>query len=366
MNTRNWTIIGVIAVLALCALCIGALALGGLFAAGVFTYRDVVRSPVGPRVESTIEEQKSFEVQTPAFLEITNNFGTTDIRASETLSGTFQVTMVKTGYGDDIAQADANLETLQVDTEESENRVIIQVEEPRIQSGTRSAKVDLRVRVPAETTVSVDSSTGQISLSGTSGKAVLHSEFGEVGVSDFSGGLSVNTGSGAIRVTQVGLLPSGNGDISLTTQFGQIRLENIQTGRLEVTSSSGQLQLSDVHSEGDAQVESEFGQITWQTGSVDHLVVKSSSGQVHLQDLDFSDEIQVETTFGEVRFRLPQESAFDVNLQTDLGRIESEFDVARTGLLQEKHWIGTVNGGGPQLTITTQSGSIFLETNPQN
>jgi DUF4097 and DUF4098 domain-containing protein YvlB len=124
--------------------------------------------------------------------------------------------------------------------------------------------------------------------------------------------------------------------------------------------------LSDVQSEGDAQVETEFGQITWQTGSVDHLVVKSNSGQVHLQDLDFSDEIQVETTFGEVRFRLPQESAFDVNLQTDLGRIESEFDVARTGSPQAKHWIGTVNGGGPQLTITTQSGSIFLETNPQN
>jgi hypothetical protein len=231
MNTKTWTIVGVIAALALCALCIGALALGGLFAAGVFTYRDVVRSPVGSRVESTVEEQNSFEVQTPAFLEITNNFGATDIQASETLSGTFQVTMVKTGYGNDIVEAGANLENLQISTEESENRVMIQVEEPRTQGGTRSAKVDFRILVPAQTTVTVDSSTGQISLVGTGGKAVLHSEFGEVRVTDFAGGLSVNTGSGAIRVMRVGLLSSGNGDVSLMTQFGQVTLDNIQTGR---------------------------------------------------------------------------------------------------------------------------------------
>lgn len=440
MNARTWTIIGVITVLTICVLCIGAIVLGAFFVLTGTTITQVGRMPITPNVEVQVEEQATYEVVTPAMLEVTNPFGATVVNASDTLVETIQVSMTKTGHGVDTADAEASLEALQINVEENQNRVVLQVEEPVNEQAPRSASVDFRIMVPSQTTVVVDSHAGRITLSGTSGKADLHTEFGEVSVTDFAGGLAVRTGSGRINVRRVGPLPGGDGEVSLTTSFGEVSLEDARTGRVDVTSRSGQVRLTNVRSTGDAELDNEFGEVVWSTGTAGKLVVMSRSGQVQLSDLSLAGEIEVETNFGEihlasveaqgytltsssglitadlvkgevtiqnqqndiritggdqaildlqsrtgmlsfrgslgagphsletdfgdVRLVLPEESAFNVDFETQFGAIESEFEVSVTETAGEKRLSGTVNGGGPEISARTRNGSIFLDSMP--
>lgn len=440
MNSRTWTIIGVIGVLAVCALCVGVLLLGAFFVGGGLFITNTVRSPVEANVEVSVEEQSTYEVEAPATLEITNQFGQIEVQAAEEETDTIQVKLTKTAYGVDQAEADRRLAELQVEVEETSNRVSLQVRDPSTERFFRQGSVDFTVTVPEETTVVLDSGSGRITLEGTSGKADLNTDFGEVRVNDFNGGLAVRTGSGQITVRRIDLLPDGNGDISLTTNFGEITLEDANTGWLEVDTGSGQVHLTNVQSSGDVRLDSEFGEIEWRTGSAAQLTVTAGSGRVQLSDLTVEGELQVETTFGEIRLTgvdaqgyrltsgsglitadlvrgrviaqsrqnevritggeeatvdlesgtgqliyrgslgdgphsletnfgdiqigLPQDSAFDVDFQTNFGSIESAFEIEADGSFEDKHWTGSVNGGGAEIIASTQNGSISLEAIP--
>lgn len=440
MNRRTWAVIGVIAVLAVCVLCIGVISFGAFLAGGGLYLTNAIRSPVEANVEVSVEEQSSYTVETPAMLEITNQFGQIEVKAAQEETDAIQVRLTKTGYGVDQSEAEQRLVALQVDVEESANRVALRVAEPSNDRFLRQGSVDFVVTVPQDTTVVLESGSGRITLAGTSGKADLHTNFGEVRVNDFKGGLSVRTGSGQIIVRRIELLPDGNGDISLTTNFGEVTLEDANTGQLEVESGSGQLQLTNVQSSAKARLESEFGEIDWRTGSAAELTMKAGSGRVQLSDLAVEGGLEVESTFGEIRLtgvdaqgyrltsgsgqitadlvrgkvivqsrqndvritggqdatldlesgtgqivyrgsfgagphrletnfgnvqiELPQDSAFDVDLQTTFGSIESEFEIIRSSSSDEKHWIGSVNGGGPEIAASTQNGSISLEAIP--
>ncbi len=440
MNRRTWAIIGVIAVLTVCVLCIGVISFGAFLAGGGLYLTNAIRSPVEANVEVSVEEQSAYTVETPAMLEITNQFGQIEVKAAQGKTDTIQVTLTKTAYGIDQAEADQRLDGLQVDVEESANRVSFRVGEPSNDRFPRQSNVDFVVSVPQDTTVVLESGSGRITLAGTSGKADLHTNFGEVRVNDFKGGLSVRTGSGQISVRRIELLPDGNGDVSLTTNFGEVTLEDANTGQFEVKSGSGQLHLTNVQSNAEAHLESEFGEIDWRTGSADQLTVSAASGRVQLSDLVIEGDLEVETTFGEIRLTgvkaqgyrltsgsgqinadlvrgkvivqsrqndvritggqdatldlesgtgqivyrgslgagphrletsfgnvqigLPQNSAFDVDLQTNFGSIESEFEIERSISSDEKHWIGSVNGGGAEITVSTQNGSISVEAIP--
>ena len=440
MNSRTWTVIGVIAVLALCALCLGALILGAYAVASGFYITNVIRSPSEANVEVSEEEQLSFEVEVPATLEITNQFGEIEVQAAPENTGTIEVTIAKSAFGVDQAQAEERLAELQVDVEESPNRVALRVTEPGFDRGSRPGNVDFTVAVPRQTTVVIDSNTGRITLTGTSGKADLHSDFGEIRVNDFTGGLSARTGSSSIIVRRVDLLPDGNGDVTLTASFGEITLEDTNTGQLVVESGSGQVTLTNVHSSGEARLESDFGEIDWRTGSATRVTLNVGSGLVRLSDMLVDGELQVESNFGEIRLTgveaqgyrltsgsgmisadlvrgqviarsqqndvritggeeatldlesgtgqliyrgslgpgphrletnfgdiqigLPQDSAFDVDLETNFGTLESEFEIDLSTSSDEKRWTGSVNGGGDVITASTQNGSISLDAIP--
>jgi hypothetical protein len=48
-------------------------------------------------------------------------------------------------------------------------------------------------------------------------------------------------------------------------------------------------------------------------------------------------------------------------LQTEFGKITSDFEVTISGKLEEKHWTGKINGGGDELTVKNNNGNITLQ-----
>ena len=63
---------------------------------------------------------------------------------------------------------------------------------------------------------------------------------------------------------------------------------------------------------------------------------------------------------GDITFTLPEESAFDVRLETSSGRIRSEFPVLGDLTAGGDELKGTVNGGGVPVTVKSSSGDINL------
>jgi len=90
-------------------------------------------------------------------------------------------------------------------------------------------QVAFTITVPEETSVEIDTNSGDITLTGIEGEANLTTRFGSVEISDVQGGpLTVNTGSGRIQASNI---QTGSLDITLETDFGELNLENAAGGQ---------------------------------------------------------------------------------------------------------------------------------------
>jgi DUF4097 and DUF4098 domain-containing protein YvlB len=243
-----------------------------------------------------------------------------------------------------------------------------------------------------------------------------------------------------VDVRRIGLLPTGEGDINLRSNFGAISLEDAVTGVLEVTSQSGQVGLQNVEASGSVRLQSQFGELRWNTGTAGPLTIDNGNGLIALSNLAVDGDLaatsnfgeisltgvqaenytlksdagrisadavrgrvqvqslqngielsggedatldlltrsgdiryrgslgagphQVETSFGNVTLSLPQDSAFDADLSTRFGSITTDFSVEASGSTSGNELQGSVNGGGPQLTVTSQNGNIRLDATP--
>ena len=69
----------------------------------------------------------------------------------------------------------------------------------------------------------------------------------------------------------------------------------------------------------------------------------------------------LKTVFGDIQVFLPQDTALSFDLQTDFGKLKTEFPITLEGDVKQDHWRGTLNGGGAELEANTNSGDISFE-----
>lgn len=431
---KRWIIpIIVVALLVVCA-GLGAVA---FFAANL--YLAPVTSQIigqGANISATATEQSSFDVTGPATLDLDSPFGDITITGGEGRS--INVTAEKTAWGMTQEQAEERLNNLTIESQQEGSQVRLEVKNPsRPGEQNIAGSVDFTIQVPAETTLIVHTSSGDIAVSGTQGKADLDTSFGNVEVTNFRGGLAVRSNSGELTVRDIQLLESGDGDVTLRSEFGSITLEDVRTQKVEVATNSGTLTLSDIESDGPLTLESGFGNIQFTRGQGSEMTAQGNNGTIQLTDLELSGPLTVDTDFGQVELKnvsasaydlhsgsgsvtvdgaqgslqahtdfgdirisggrevtldlesqsgtityqgslgdgphrlttkfggvelsLPEGTAFNFDLQSDFGEIRSDFPVAIQGEPDEKHWQGTVNDGGPVVTISTDNGGIILK-----
>lgn len=356
MSNRNWIIILVIALAGLCALCIGAVLIGALFYFPIQgqTFSQVISGSGDFNVTASSEEIQTFDTP-PAILEVINRFGEVSITAVDDISEV-QVRMTKEGYGRTQEEAEQALNQIQVAADQTVDRLRLEVTSSDRQENRVDKSVSFDIQVPVETTVLVDSQTGAIRLSGTRGKADLNSEFGQIEITDFAGGLAARTASGAITARRIAPLDSGEGDISLSSDFGAVQLEDARSGDVNVASRSGQVRIENLTSVGAVSLNSDFGEVQWRTGTAEQLEIESRSGQVALSDLVVAGEVQVETTFGEIQLTDVEAAGYDLRSGSGLITVRGA-----NGPLQAESQQSDLNISGgeiDQLTLETASGSV--------
>jgi DUF4097 and DUF4098 domain-containing protein YvlB len=249
----------------------------------------------------------------------------------------------------------------------------------------------------------LSASSGSGAVSATAIKAGsedidLKSEFGTVNLRNASGkNITLDSSSGAITLREV----RATGNITAKTNFGDTTFENGSANSLSTENSSGAVSFVKIQMIKEIKVQNDFGKIDLQQAFATSYDLHTSSGSITVEGakgklkaytdfggikvgnaqsvtldlktssgtVEFSGSLgdghhQVKSDFGQIDLTLPGDSKLDVDLKTDFGNIKSDLPVTvmlnQTSNSNGDQIVGSINGGGSQLTAQTSSGSVNL------
>ena len=100
---------------------------------------------------------------------------------------------------------------------------------------TRNVSIDYEIEVPAETSLTTATGSGDVTVEGLHGTARLESGSGNMSVASVQGDLRVRTGSGDGKIRNV-----SGGRIEITTGSGDFEIRDVQ-GTLELRTGAGDI-----------------------------------------------------------------------------------------------------------------------------
>jgi len=206
----------------------------------------------------------------------------------------------------------------------------------------------------------VESESGAIKLDDVraSDAMELFTKFGGVSFEKGSADtLTVTTESGKVELISLNISES----ITVIDKFGNITLEQVDAKSYDLDTDSGAIEVDGVSFT--LKAHSGFGSITITNGENATIDLDTESGTVIYEGTLGGGPHTLNSNFGEIRLVIPADAALNVDLKTEFGKIKSvlPITITVTGNVEGDHFVGTINGGGGELTATTESGSISLE-----
>ncbi len=192
--------------------------------------------------------------------------------------------------------------------------------------------ISYEITLPPDTTLAVNTGSGEISVEGVRASAKLHTGSGEIRAQDLGPQSHLETGSGSIHAESVAA------PITASTGSGSIQAELTGSGDIDVHTGSGSIDVRGAN-----------GSVRGRTGS----------GHVHV-DGNVKGPWQLHTGSGDVRLVLGSSSGFELNVHTGSGSIHSELPITVQGTLNRHELKGAVRGGGPELEVSTGSGDVEI------
>ncbi len=299
-------------------------------------------------------EEKTLTVSGPANLTLTNDFG--DVSVTDGADGQVKITAEKTAWGSDDAEARKELDELEVVVEQDGDDINISIRHPD-QMSVFNLRPDIwsvkfTVAVPEGTAITLNSSNGDLALSGTTGSADLQTDFGNIDISDVSGALTARTGNGNVTAENI----AGDEDVTLASQFGSILAQAVSGADVTVTSTNGALDLRDVTASGTLKAGSDFGSISIVESRAATVNARSTNGKISLADVTAKAGVTVSNDFGDLTLDGVDAGAYD--LKTQNGKIE--VDQAR-GPIAARSEFGDVevrNVENGTVDLSSSNGSI--------
>lgn len=279
---------------------------------------------------------KSFQVSPGGELRLSTDNGSIEVRTGST--NRVDVEIVRKSRTSDSTRFQKMVDEYSFDLSQSGDDVIVDVKSDR--RGRRwfdwrdSLQLEFHVTVPSVYNLDLDTSGGSIE------------------VSDLNGRVEANTSGGSLRFGRV------TGEVSARTSGGSVSLEETG-GSVDVRTSGGSITLGRV--EGDVRAETSGGSI--QVDEVFGVIDASTSGgSVHARiSSQPRANCSLSTSGGTVNVELSSGVSVDLDASTSSGRVVSDFDV-QGSVAHDKSWMrGSINGGGPRLTLRSSGGNIYVK-----
>lgn len=272
----------------------------------------------GIDIKDTIK--KSFKVKEGGTLSLDLDRGSIVIRSSS--ESTVFVEVVRIVGADSKEDAKRLLEDHQLEMLQKGNDVVVRSRFE--QEGTAwnrwrdhdRVKLKVLVRVPSH--YNVDFATGA----------------GNVYAGDVDGRVDGTTGAGNVEIGSV------SGPVTVTSGTGNVEIAGAR-GPVEVVTGAGNITVGDVGGE---------------------VVANTGAGNIEARiSRQPSSRSRLETGAGNVTVYLSEDVGMDVHAETGIGSADCEFGLKVSGkFLSGKSFAGSVNGGGPALTMHAGAGSVSL------
>ena len=194
---------------------------------------------------------------------------------------------------------------------------------------------------------------------------------GDVTVRNVSGNVSVDGAINHSTVSDIGgtvtFTGSYAGDVRLSNIAGQLNFKSAQTG-LRLAKLDGTLTMD----RGDFRGNSITGPL-WIDTHAKNINLKDVGGEINIQDTRGSIEVHTTASLGivditnragEINFNVPERANFQVEAESDNGRIMSDFQLNVNNEHQNATASGIVGKGGPQIHLTAKQGTIQIRKEP--
>ncbi len=306
------------------------------------------------QIPSSLEENETLEIDTeqPVNLTIDSDSGYVTVTGGDV--DEVQVRVVKTAYDSTQERADEEVKTIQYTVEQNGNSIVLKYEIPRsVNIRNKVNTVDFIVIVPNNTSVDIETSFGDVDVTGLNGSVVINDDFGDVNVTNVDGAVEAHSNSGKIQLSSVN---AGSDDINISTDFGTLILEKVSGKDITLQSNSGKLTLNDVRATGDIFGKSDFGNVEFENGSASNLELETNSGKISVIKVNVRNEIIVDDDFGNIE--LTQASANSYDLHTNSGSITIDGAKGNVKAYTDFGDIEIKNAVNVTLDIKTNSGTI--------
>jgi DUF4097 and DUF4098 domain-containing protein YvlB len=196
-------------------------------------------------------------------------------------------------------------------------------------------------------------------LSGLNARVLLQvsSDFGGIKVNDSQADVAdVKSNNGAVELENLDV----EGKITVRSDFGDLTLTKVDANAYDLNTQNGKISVDGAR--GAVKAHSDFGELEVLNAENVTLDLSSNNGGVTFSGSLAEGPHSVTSEFGNIKLTLPAETGLNVDIQTEFGKITSDFEITVSGELNENHWKGKFNGGGEDLTIKTQNGNITLQS----
>jgi len=208
--------------------------------------------------------------------------------------------------------------------------------------------------------ITIESKSGKIDLENVRAtkKMTLSTDFGDVKfMTGTAGTLDVGTKSGSISLTAVNV----TNELTLRDDFGSITLEQVKAASYDAETDSGAVTLDGV--KGNVRAHSGFGNIDIANAEDATLDLYTKSGTIEFAGSLGEGPHTIHSDFGDISLNLPADTAVNIDIETQFGKITSDLPitVTLTGDITQGQQTGTINGGGAEFKVDTQSGNISIK-----
>jgi DUF4097 and DUF4098 domain-containing protein YvlB len=251
--------------------------------------------------------------------------------------------------------------------------------------GDKGVTTDMDIFVPANTTLAITSSRGNVTIAGMAADVEVNHHRGEVNINNHTGNVLLNLDGSSVRLGQV------KGDVTIQGKVNEVAVEDVdgavhmngefwESTRLvrisktvsfrssrtdmEFSRLDGRLDLDS----GDLRADSLTGPMRLKTRSKD-VSLEGLSGDLRVEDSNGTvrvglykpGNIQIDNAKGDVQVTIPPNTAIKVEARTRAGEIESDFDEIKVDNRDHQSSAsGSIGTNGPPLKLNCEKGAIEI------
>lgn len=312
----------------------------------------VLASPLYAKIGVENVLKHSFRVSPGGTAHVATELGSIDVTTHR--GNTVEAQVIRRVPGNDRDEVARVLENFEVTFDQKGNDVYVTARRKNRGWMFRDTRLKVRIMlsVPSSFNVNLRTSGGNISVADLQGEVDVRTSGGNLRLGRIEGQVMARTSGGNIELRE------SRADADISTSGGNISIGEVE-GDLHAHTSGGNIRIKSVGgtlraetSGGDIDIEDARGRVSASTsgGSVVARIAAQPTGDSRLS-----------TSGGNVVVYLAKNIAVDIRARSSGGSVHSDIPITIIGKVERTSINGKVNGGGPELVLSTSGGAVEIK-----